>query len=153
MVDLNALLRDQDHWIPAHIELVEQSGPVAPRQRYETRIEVTAAPDGPVRWSYRDIGQWDGDTPARNTDHTGELSTEAYEALWRTLLQAEVLALSADFVGEHRQRPTAPLCHFELTLGPTRVRIDYLPSQVHSFAFFKYRAILHAVKALRAHLP
>lgn len=152
-VDLGPLLRDHDRWVPTRVTLYEQSGPVQPRQRYETRIEVVATAEGLFSWAFRDIGQWDGDTPTRNTDHSGTLTQDAYESLWQSLLQAEVLSLSADFVGEHRQRPTAPICSFDLTLGATRVRFDYLPSQVHSFAFFKHRAVIHAMKGLRAHLP
>lgn len=153
MVDLDPLLKDASGWVPARVELYETSGALQPRHRFETRVVVTATPDGVFTLSYRDQGEWEGDTPRRNLDATLVLPTTEYESLWRSLFQAEVLSLGADFVGEHRARPTAPICHFALSLGSTQVRFDYLPSQVHSFAFFKHRAAIHTMKSLKSLLP
>ncbi|MBI5516485.1 MAG: hypothetical protein HY909_22060 [Deltaproteobacteria bacterium] len=147
--DPSQLLWVEGALVPCSILLEERTGPIFARHRYETRIALRTSASG-LHLEARDLGEYQDEVAQRDLSWQGPVPREAYLELWNGLLQAEVFSLSRDFVGALRGRPGIVPCCLELTLGEARVRFDYLLSQVHSFAFFKHRSAIHAVKGLLA---
>lgn len=125
------------------IELVEESGPVAPKFQFSTTISVAGAPEGGAL-VLRDHRDADG---VVHTEHVLDLA--AVDALLRALFAQLPLGESLDLVGEKRSRKGVSFNHVHIQIAGKASRVDYLLSALDAKdGDPRVRAITSALKAL-----
>jgi hypothetical protein len=125
------------------IELVEASGPVAPRFQFSTTITVAGTPDGGahVLREHRDA---DG---VVRTERTLDLA--AADELLRALFAQLPLGDSLDLVGEKRSRKGVSFNHVRIEMAGKTSRVDYLLSALDAAdGDPRVRALVSALKGL-----
>ena len=125
----------------ARIELVEASGPVAPRFQYTTKIIVEARPGGSptVVRDHRDA------TGTHHDEHG--LDPAAYEALLAEVLAVLPLGEALDLVSARRDRKGVSFNHVTVLVGDASTRLDYLLSDIDDDdGLAQARAVVGAIK-------
>ncbi len=110
--------------IVARIELVEASGPVAPRHSYRTKVVVEASPTIAPR-IVRDHRDASGEH-----HHESALDRAAYEELFAEVLASLPLGESRDLAAPLRDRKGVSFNHVAVAVGDASSRLDYVLSQV-----------------------
>ncbi len=124
------------------LELVDASGPVAPRFAHRTRVVVGA--DGDGMRATREHHDTNGTT---NDDRV--LDPAAWRALVDAIARVVPPGTTLDLVGEKRERKGVSFNHVVLECGGLITRIDYLPSHVdEDDGDERVRAVVNAVRAL-----
>lgn len=109
--------------MPDRIELVDASGPVAPRFQHATTIVIEAGDGaGDATWTrdHRDAGG-----AARTT---GMIARAAFDALVAAIAREVAPGTTLDLVAEKRKNVGVAFNYVDVTCGGATTRVDYLPS-------------------------
>lgn len=130
-----------DVLVPARLELVDASGPVAPKYAHRETIVVTA--DAAGAKVVRDRRDGSGETHDERV-----LAPDAYETCARALLAHLPLDTTLDLVGDKAKNKGVAANHVTIAIAERTARLDYLSSHLdEDDGDPRARAIVAAVRA------